>query len=458
MKSPFSFPTVGNRFKQLAAFAVLATSLPAQAGTLEEIYNLAVQNDPQLGAAEAVFLSRNEVVTQSRAGLLPNVSIGANTTAFDRWLPGTGTPTDSFNDHAWQAVLTQPVFRLDSWYRFQQSKNVQAEAKANFAAEQQALLVRVAESYFAILQSEASLTSSNAARDAVQRQLEQVQQRFDVGLVAITDVLESQAAYDSATVTVIEAEGAQTTSFEPIVRLTGATYNEVFGLSEDFPVSMPEPQSEDAWVQMALENNYQLAAAREQVAAAERGVALARSGHAPSVTAQVAYAESVNGSVNLFGNEVHQRSAQLSLNVPIYQGGGVRSGVKQAGYDLQAAQESLDLTRRQIIESTRSLYSAIVTDVARVRATLRGIESSQSALDATQTGYEVGTRNIVDVLNAQRNLYASQFQYESARYQYVLDILRLKQAVGTLNPDDIYDLNRFIDPAIVVSRTSATTR
>ena len=148
----------------------------------------------------------------------------------------------------------------------------------------------------------------------------------------------------------------------------------------------------------------------------------------------------------------------LNMNIPIYQGGGVYSGVKQAGYDLQAAQENLDLIRRQVAENTRSLYSAINTDVARVRARLRGIESAQSALDATETGYEVGTRNIVDVLNAQRNLYLSQFQYASARYRYVLDTLRLKQVVGTLNPEDLYALNEFIDQSIVVSRTSATTR
>ncbi|MBT7371254.1 MAG: TolC family protein, partial [Gammaproteobacteria bacterium] len=129
-----------------------------------------------------------------------------------------------------------------------------------------------------------------------------------------------------------------------------------------------------------------------------------------------------------------------------------------AGYNLEAAQKSLDLTQRRVAESTRNLYIAINTDVARVRARLRGIESSQSALDATQTGYEVGTRNIVDVLDAQRNLYASQLLYASARYQYVLDTLRLKQAVGTLNPQDLYDLNQFIDSSVIVSRTTPTTR
>ena len=142
----------------------------------------------------------------------------------------------------------------------------------------------------------------------------------------------------------------------------------------------------------------------------------------------------------------------------VYQGGSVKSQVKSASYNLEAAQKNLDLIRSQIAENTRSLFTAINTDVARVRARLRGIESSQSALDATQTGYEVGTRNIVDVLQAQRNLYASQLQYASARYRYVLDTLRLKQAVGTLNPQDLYDLNEFIDSGVVVRRTAPTTR
>ena len=177
-----------------------------------------------------------------------------------------------------------------------------------------------------------------------------------------------------------------------------------------------------------------------------------------TIDAQVQYAHSVSGGTSFLGNKIDQTSAILSMNVPIYQGGGVRSQVKSAGYDLEAAQKNLDLIQRQVVENTRNLYIAINTDVARVRARLRGIESSQSALDATQTGYEVGTRNIVDVLNAQRNLFLSQFQYASARHLYVLDTLRLKQIVGTLSPQDLYDLNQFIDSGIVVSRTTPTTR
>ena len=438
---------------------LFASALHCEAATLAEIYNLAIENDPQLGAAQAVFLSQNEVVAQNRAFLLPNVALRGQSSDDRRMILGNPSqPTARYNDHGWQAVLNQPIFRLDSWYRFKQARDIQAEAVANFAGEQQALIVRVAESYFAILEQEAGLSASNAERDAVQRQLEQVQQRFDVGLVAITDVLESLAAYDSSTVNVINSEGLQSTAYEPLTRLTNQQIMEVNGLAENFPVKNPEPQNADAWVEAALQNNYSLKAAQERLRSAEKGLKLAKSGFYPTVDAQVSYSHNVTGSISFLGDKLDQRTMTLNVNLPVYQGGGVKSQVKAAGYNLEAAQQNLDLIRRQVAENTRSLYTAINTDVARVRARLRGIESSQSALDATQTGYEVGTRNIVDVLQAQRNLYASQLQYASARYRYVLDTLRLKQNVGTLNPQDLYDLNEFIDPTVVVRRTTPTTR
>lgn len=438
---------------------VMLTSAPVHAETLEEIYNLAVVNDPQLGSAQAVFLSRNEVVAQSRARILPNVSLVGQTSDNMRRFPtNPSPPTSNFNDHNWAAVLNQPIFRLDSWYSFQQSKNIQAEAVATFAAEQQALLIRVSESYFAILRANAALSATNAERDAVQRQLEQVQQRFDVGLVAITDVLESQAAYDSSTVNVIESEGAQSTSFEPLFRLTGSNLQDVNALVEDFPVRYPDPQNEDAWVSTAMEHNYSLIATRERLRTAERGLQIAKTGHYPTIDAQATWGHQVSGANAFLGSKIDQRTYLLNLNVPIYQGGGVRANVKQARYDVEAAQKNLDFVEKQVAEATRILYTAINTDVARVRARLRGIESSQSALDATQTGYEVGTRNIVDVLDAQQNLYRSQFQYADARYIYVLDTLLLKQSVGTLNPEDLYELNRFLDNKDIISRNTPTTR
>ena len=437
------------------AALVMTSALPATAANLAEIYDLAVTNDPQLAAAQAGYMAQKEVKTQARAGLLPNIIVGGSSTDNKR---RTKLDDQAYNDNAWQVVITQPVFRLDRWFLLQQSKNVAAQAKAQFTAEQQQLIFRVADSYLNILEAQDRYGASVAERDAVQRQLEQVQQRFDVGLVAITDVLESTAAFDSSTVNVIEAEGAQAISFESLLRLTGQSFRQVESLNEEFPVKYPEPRDEEAWVEAALQQNFSLVASREAVNFAQRQIQIAKSGHLPTVDAQVLYAESRSGGGGFFGASTDIRAMELQLNVPIYSGGRVKSQSRQAGYQLEQAQRNFDLTQRTVVENTRSLYTAINTDVARVSARQKGIDSSQSALDATQTGYEVGTRNIVDVLLAQQRLYQAQFQYASARYQYIKDTLRLKEVVGTLSPEDIYALNKFIEGEQSVGKIAPTTR
>jgi outer membrane protein len=442
----------------LTLTALLAA--PVNGATLEEIYNLAVENDPQLAAANAGYLANREGINQARAGLLPTISAGVSTSSTKREILNVGVLPERFNEHGWQAVLTQPIFRLGNWFTFQQAKNVEAQALADLTIEQQELIFRVTDSYLNILEAQDRWSASNAEREAVQRQLEQVQQRFDVGLVAITDVLESTAAFDSSTVDVIEAEGAQAVTFETLLRLTGQPFYEVVGLSEEFPVTFPEPRDENAWVEAALKQNYSLLAAQEGVNAARREVQIARSGHAPTLDAQVSIFHNTSGGRNFLGGnslEFEQRVATLELNVPVFNGGAVRSRSKQTGFLLDQAQRNFDLTQRTVVENTRTLYTTLNTDVVRVNARLRGIESSQSALDATQTGYEVGTRNIVDVLLAQQRLFLAQFQYASARYQYIRDTLRLKQLVGTLSPADILDLNNYLSPTQTVGKIKPTT-
>lgn len=449
----------------LTPVVALLLAPQAQATNLANIYDLAISKDPQLAAARANYMATREALPQARAGLLPTVSVGVTTDDIKRTIVNNGF-TDEYNDHAWQATLVQPIFRLDRWFSFQAAKNIEAGAMAEFASQQQELIFRVSDSYLNILEANSQLVSARAERDAVKRQLEQVQQRFDVGLVAITDVLESTAAFDSSTVNVIEAEGRQDITFETLLRLTDERYVEIDGLAAEFPVEYPEPNDSEAWVARALEGNYELIAARESVNSSHKNLYASRSRHLPTVEAQARLAESTSGAAQNFlgggaGNadtEIEQRSYSLVLNVPIFSGGATRSASKEAGYRLEQAQRNFDLIQRQTVESTRNLFSAINTDVARVRARLRGIESSQSALDATQTGYEVGTRNIVDVLLAQQRLYLAQFQYASARYQYIRDTLRLKQTVGSLSPDDIYSLNKFITADKSVARITPTTR
>lgn len=423
------------------------------AADLALIYDLSVQNDPQLGLANASFNAQRQLVPRARAGLLPLVTAGAQTSDNKRTLPGqVSGGTEHFNSHTWTASLEQPVFRPDRWFQFRQAKNFRQQAALNFAIAQQELMIRVTESYLRILEAQDGLAAARATHDAVKRQLQQVQQRYDVGLVAITDLLEAQAAFDAAEVTLIEARGAQDVSFEALRRLTGQFFDAVGGLEEEFPVTLPEPPSADAWAELALAQNLSVLAARQGLLAAEKGVRIAQSGHLPSVDASISRSENVNGVGNLSGVEVEQDVYGLSVFIPVYAGGRTRSLVREASFRREEAQRNLELQRRMAVELVRSRYSALETDVARVKSTLRGIESSKSALDATRTGYEVGTRNIVDVFNAQQRLYSAQFQYHSARYRYILDMLRLKQLVGSLSPEDVYTLNDFMQTGDEVRR------
>jgi len=429
-------------------FFVFSMTAQAESTDLAGVYRLATQNDPQIGAAEAAFLARGEIVPQTRAGLLPSVVVSGGYSETSRSYPGVPeaiAPSSSFPTKTLQAGMNQPLFRLDRWYQYQQAKAIKAQAGAVLGGEELALIVRVAETYFTILERQDGLNAAMAEQNAVKRQLEQVQQRFDVGLVAITDVLESKAGFDSATVNVIEAEGAQTRSFEPLVRLTGRAFDEIYALAEAFPVRTPEPANEEAWVSAALTGNPAVLQARAARQAADKQVKISRSRHLPTVDAQVSWANQRTDNTVFSLPEVESEIYSVNLSIPIFTGGATRSGVKQARYQLDEAQNSLDLVERQVAENTRALFSAINTDVARVKARLQGIESSRSALAATQTGYEVGTRNIVDVLLAQQRLYLSEFQFASARYQYIKNTLKLKQLIGSLNEQDLVELNRFID-------------
>ncbi len=446
------------RYLSLLALAGLFP-ITLSAATLQDIYELAVQNDPELAAAQASFKAQGEIVTQRRAALLPSVSMsGSSSNSKSRVLIPIVSPWNDFNSHNWNLSLQQTLFRMESWFLFRQAKNIEAQAMAQLASDQQALILRVAESYLAILEAQAALISSNAERNAVKRQLEQVQQRFDVGLVAITDVLESRAAFDTSTVSVIESEAAQNISFEALLRLTGQPIITISSLIDEIPIINPEPDNVDDWIRKAVNQNYSLIVAREGLRIAEKDVKIARSGHYPSINSSISWGHNATGGGNsFFGRKSDSHSMSVNINIPLYTGGAVRSGVRRAGFVLEQAQQNFDLQQRTIVENTRTLFTAIITDVARVRARLRGMESSQSALNATQTGYEVGTRNIVDVLLAQRQLYLSQFQYASAKYQYIRNNLRLKQTVGTLSPDDISAINGFIDVS-TVERVIPTTR
>lgn len=450
----------------LAAAAFCASI--SQAADLTQAYKDSVDNDPVLGAAKDGYDATSELVPQTRSSLLPNVVVNAQGTENRRTLPGSrvvdtdpNSPTfgqqippgtTKFREHGWQAQLIQPLFDAEAWFVYKSSLARRDQAAYDFAATEQDLIVRVASAYLDVLRAEALLESTEAEEAAVKRQLEQVQQRFDVGLVAITDVLESTAAYDLAQVRRIQAQGDHDIFFETLATLTGVNYQEVERFSATLPIINPEPLDADQWVSTALDENYTVRAAQERLAAANQELKARISGHLPTVDAQVSYNSFVTHGSNFLGQKSELGTVGLRVQMPIYQGGFTSSRVREARSRTGEAREFLRGRQLVVERDTRNLLKAVTTDVVRVRARLRAIRSSESALEAIETGYEVGTRNIVDVLEAQRILYASQFDYAESRYNYVLNLLRLKQTAGTLTAKDIDDLNTFSDPNNPVER------
>ena len=421
---------------------------------LVSVYQEAVDNNADLAAARADYQARKEIVPQARAGLLPNLSAGAdlNNTRTQLDQPSM---TSTRSGTVYQATLAQPIFRADRWFQLQAAEAVNEQAALELSATEQNLVLRSAESYFAVLRAQDNLASTKAEEAAFKRQLDQSNERFDVGLSDKTDVLQSQASYDTARANRILAQRQVDDAFEALITLTNRQYNSIQGIVHTLPVLAPTPNDAKAWVDTAAKQNLNLLASNYAVDAAEETLKQRKAGHAPTLDAVAQYKKGDNDAFGFtnpdpglqggrYGNDVSQRSIGLQLNIPLYSGGLTSSQVRESYSRLSQTEQRREALRRQVVENTRNLHRAVNTDVEQVQARRQSIISNQSAVEATEIGYQVGTRNIVDVLDAQRQLYTSVRNYNNTRYDYILDNLRLKQAAGTLSPGDLQDLSRYL--------------
>ncbi|MCZ6618659.1 MAG: TolC family outer membrane protein, partial [Gammaproteobacteria bacterium] len=408
----------------ITVLLLLTSTGTTWATNISDAYQDAINHDPVLGAAEAGLNATRQIVPQSRSALLPNVVAAGNTAWNERnFLLPKGVPDQNNNTHSWQVQLRQPVFDLEAWFNYRSAKSSVEGAEWSFAATEQDLIVRIVVAYLNVLRAEDLLESTESAEAAVKRQLEQVQQRFDVGLVAITDVLEARAVFDSTVVVRVQAAGDHDIFFETLRTLTGEPYGSIDRVLESLPIVNPSPGSDDEWVNTALATNLTILAATSQLQAAQNTLRARRSGYLPTIDATVNYGHSVSGGSSFGGtsfgaSKTDSDSYALSLTLPIYQGGLTSSRAKEARALADQSRQQLVDRQLTVSRDTRNLFRAVQTDVVRVRARLKAIASSASALDATETGYEVGTRNIVDVLQAQQRLYSSQFDYADSRYNY----------------------------------------
>ena len=466
--------------KTLSGLLLTAScAAPLQAETLAEIYQLALNNDAQLRAAHAAFKAGKQSIPLARAGLLPTITGSIELTDGDGDSSSFRTlnfPGQTFDAGAagnrdnetefYSLTLTQPLFDMPAWFTFKQGFDLDQQANADLAAEQQALIVRVAVAYTEVLRTSENLITAKAEQRAIGRQLEQTKERFDVGLLPITDVHEAQAAYDAARVNTLESEGALDIAFEALEVMTGQPHSVLAGLAAEFRIQPTEPVDREAWVKFAQDNNFALAAARLGVQAAEKNAKAKRAEHLPRVSAKLSYSnyhEDGSFDVDGVGNQPFSQDDEplvfsVRMDAPLYSGGFVSAERKIAKQESIQAQENLLYTQRSTTQQARSQHLKVGTNSARVEARSLGIVSAKSALEATQAGYDVGTRNIVDLLISQRLLYRAQRDYANARYDYILSMLNLKEVAGLLSPDDINKLNVWMKPELVVGKSDSRTK
>jgi outer membrane protein len=436
----------------------------AHAATLLEVYQQALQSDPLIHEAESRRLAAQEASPQARGLLLPQVAANGSWTDGD--ISGTSVEADAsgafapipfestFEDKLWTISLRQTLFRWDQVVNLRQANKIVARADVVYEAAQQDLMLRVVERYFEVLAAEDRLTSIHADREAIARQLEQARQRFEVGLIAITDVQESQAAFDQSVAAEIGAERELVTARELLREVTGEYVAELAAPAEEFPLPAPTPAEQETWINLAMEQNLDLLASRldEQIARDE--IAFRRTGHYPTIDVVAARSGSDSESERSVNNApfLPADSATdgdrigIEVTVPLFSGGRTSSAVREAVYLHRASREQLQRVARETERATRDAYLGVLSEISRVNALEQAVASSRTALDATQAGFDVGTRTIVDVLTSQRLLYQAITNYYQSRYVYINNVLRLKRAAGTLQVQDLEQIDRWLRP------------
>ena len=454
----------------LACLCAVAIPGLASAASLLEVYQQALQSDPLIHEAEARRMAALELVPQARGFLLPQISAGGS------WFEGgdsrlqqealqdingniigfnTVDADSDFDGFGWNAELRQTLFRWDQFVGLKQAGKRVAKAEVDFEAAQQDLIVRVVIRYFDVLAAEDRLTSIHADRLAIARQLEQAKQRFEVGLIAITDVQESQAAYDQSVADEIQAKRELATAREFLREITGEYIPDLSAPTENFPLQPPNPAAEASWIDQAMVQNLALLSSRFSEDIARDEISFRRTGHYPTLDLVANYDTSdtdisnltIGGTLTAFSNfptGSTRDSISVQFSVPLFQGGRTTSRVREAVYLHRASREQLLRVVRETERQTRDAYLSVLSEISRVNALDQAVASSRTALKATQAGFDVGTRTIVDVLNSQRALYTAITNYYQSRYTYIGNVLRLKLAAGDLQIQDLEQIDRFL--------------
>jgi outer membrane protein len=431
--------------KRVALAITLALGMHAvSAEDLLAVYQVATANDPNLRAAQATRDANLEARPLAQSQLLPYVAIVGDGFYNNRDVKSSnfGSYRDDFPSGNIGVQLTQPLYRKDLLIQREQADDQVARAYVDYTTAEQDLIVRVTEAYFDVLAAEDTLTFSEANLKAIGRQLDQARQRFDVGLIAITDVDEAKARYDQSRAELIVAQNDLDDAKESLAEITGQPTGKLAELEPGVVLRPPNPASLDEWTAMALGTNPGIISAKYDAEIAKKEIERQDAGDSPAVDLVGSY--NVARTDARFGSDVDDALVGLQLSLPLYTGGGVAAATRQARYQYQAAQEVLEQRRRAVQTQVRNAYRGALATMSRVEALEAAVVSATSALEATEAGFEVGTRTLVDVLNRQSELFRARRDLAITRYAYILNLLSLRQAAGTLSYEDVERANTWL--------------
>lgn len=439
-------------------FSVTSTSLYAT--DLMDVYRQSLENDPTFKIAYSDFMSQSEAVPQALSALLPQLalssSIGRNYQNIDS---SAFKVNQTYNSDQWKLSASQTIFNYQSWSLVQQARSSVKAAHARFNSAAQSLMLRTTSAYLELLYAKDTLNFAEAKKRANKRQYDQAQERFNVGLDAITSVYEAKAAYDQSIAQVISAQNNLINQNQLLSKLTNHVYEQIAPLRESkIPLIKPEPSDVDEWVATSVRQNYDLFSAKYALQSARDNVKAQSAGNMPTIalqgnTSRINYGNPTGSGGETAGTVINNifvpdrqlaSNIALTLNFPIFQGGLVVSKTKQAKYDFQSSSARLEQTYRNVIVDSRIAYNTIVDGISKVKADRQTVISQQNSLDSVQAQYEVGTRTMTDVVNAQQRLFEAQEILAADQYHLINGILKLKYLAGTLNVNDLSEVNSWL--------------
>lgn len=436
---------------RLALIAALSTSGWAYAADLLDIYRSAQSNDPVFAAARAAQQAGQEKLAQGRSLLMPNVNLSANSTSNDLTTQYRGATlfpggNQRFNSHGYGVTLVQPLFRQQNWLAYSESELQVAQTDAQFKIAEQDLVLRAAQAYFDVLIAQDSAQLAEAQKTAISEQLAQARRNFEVGSATITDTHEAQARFDLTAAQHIAAQNNLEIKRSALQQLINALPQEIKPLGKQFKLEAPQPADMEKWVADAELNSPQLTVAQAAAELAAKEVTRNMGGHLPTLDLVANYSKNyANGSSFGVGSDSTNKSVGVQLNLPLFQGGATNSKWREAEANRDRARQELENARRSVASQTRQAYLGVVSGIAQVKALQQALTSSESVLEASRLGQEVGVRTNLDVLNAQQQLYSTRRDLFQAEYNYLLSQLRLKAAVGSLGETELLTVNQALN-------------